>query len=142
LANSAAKLVEVALNKVAAAELIGNSMRPPSKEGLEIVFFRDYSLDDGRYNNNGWLQELPDPITKMVWDNAVLISRKTAEELGLKNSDVVEIRGLGLIVKGPIWIQPGLADYSLGLALGYGREKTGRVGQGAGFNVYPLRTSE
>ena len=101
-----------------------------SKDSLEVVFHRDYSLDDGRYNNNGWLQELPDPITKLVWDNAVLISRKTARHWACKNSDVVEVRLGNRTVRGPIWVQPGMADYSLGLALGYGRERTGRVGQG------------
>jgi molybdopterin-containing oxidoreductase family iron-sulfur binding subunit len=114
----------------------------PSKSNLEVVFQRDYSLDDGRYNNNGWLQEFPDPVTRLVWDNAVLISRKTAAELGVKNCDFVEISLAGRTVRGPIWVQPGMADYSLGLALGYGRPKTGRVGYGTGFNVYPLRTLE
>src|SRR2546422_10977912 len=85
---------------------------------------------------------MPDPITKMTWDNGVLISRKTAVELGVENTNVVEIKLGNRSVRGPIWVQPGFADYSLGLALGYGREKTGRVGRGAGFNVYPLRTSE
>jgi molybdopterin-containing oxidoreductase family iron-sulfur binding subunit len=143
LANSAAKPVEIKLNELAVSEALGAiKMSPPNNEGLEVVFFRDYSLDDGRYNNNGWLQEMPDPITKMVWDNAVLISRKTAEELGVKNSDVVEIKVGGRSIRGPVWVQPGLADNSLGVALGYGREKSGRVGNGVGFNAYPLRTSE
>ena len=106
------------------------------------MFHRDYSVDDGRYNNNGWLQEMPDPVTKIVWDNVVLISRKTARELGVKNSDLVELRLGGRSVRGPIWVQPGLADYSLGLALGYGREQAGRVGKGTGFNAYPLRTTD
>jgi molybdopterin-containing oxidoreductase family iron-sulfur binding subunit len=106
-----------------------------------VIFHRDYSVDDGRYNNNGWLQELPDPITKLTWDNAVLISRKTASELGLKNFDVVEVKLGNRAVRGPIWIQPGMADYSLGLALGYGRERSGRVGSRAGFNAYALRTT-
>jgi Fe-S-cluster-containing dehydrogenase component len=105
------------------------------------VFHRDYSLDDGRYNNNGWLQELPDPVTKLAWDNAVLMSRKTAADLGLKNSDMVEVQLGGRSVRGPVWVQPGFVDYSLGLALGYGRTKTGRVGVGTGFNAYALRTS-
>jgi molybdopterin-containing oxidoreductase family iron-sulfur binding subunit len=113
----------------------------PDKDKLEVVFHRDYSLDDGRYNNNGWLQEMPDPITKMVWDNAVLISRKTAAELGVKNFDVVEIKLGNGSISGPIWVQPGQADYSIGLALGYGREKSGRVGRNVGFNAYPLRTT-
>ena len=81
LANSAAKPVEVKLNDVAVAQAVASlKANVPSKNSLEVVFHRDYSLDDGRYNNNGWLQELPDPVTKITWDNAVLISRKTAED--------------------------------------------------------------
>ena len=110
----------------------------PAANGLEVVFYRDAKVDDGRYANNGWMQELPDPITKMTWDNAVLISRKAARELGVQNGDIVEITLNGRSVKGPIWTQPGMADYSLGLALGYGREKAGRVGTGVGFNAYKI----
>lgn len=109
-----------------------------SASSLEVLFLRDSKVDDGRYANNGWMQELPDPITKMTWDNAVLVSRKTAKELGVANGDVVEISLNGKSVKGPIWVQPGMADYSLGLALGYGREKAGRVGTGVGFNAYKI----
>ena len=110
----------------------------PTKENLGIIFHRDSKVDDGRYANNGWMQELPDPITKLTWDNAVLVSRKTARELGVQNGDVVEITLNGRSVKGPIWTQPGMADYSLGLALGYGRERAGRVGTGVGFNAYQI----
>jgi molybdopterin-containing oxidoreductase family iron-sulfur binding subunit len=110
----------------------------PRKDNLEVVFYRDAKMDDGRYANNGWLQELPDPITKLTWDNAVLVSRKTARELGVQNGDVVEITLNGRSVKGPIWTQPGMADYSLSLALGYGRERAGRVGTGIGFNAYKI----
>ncbi len=109
-----------------------------SKDSLEVIFYRDAKVDDGRYANNGWMQELPDPVTKMTWDNAVLISRKTARELGVANGDIVEISLNGRTVKGPIWTQPGMADYSLGLALGYGNEKIGRVGNGVGFNAYKI----
>jgi molybdopterin-containing oxidoreductase family iron-sulfur binding subunit len=84
------------------------------------------------------MQELPEPITKMTWDNAVLVSRKTARDLGVENGDIVEISLNGRTAKGPIWTQPGMADYSLGLALGYGREKAGRVGSGVGFNAYKI----
>jgi molybdopterin-containing oxidoreductase family iron-sulfur binding subunit len=119
--------------------------RPPdvksvtlSANSLEVIFYRDSKVDDGRYANNGWMQELPDPITKMTWDNAVLVSRKTARELGVANGDVVEISLNGKKVSGPIWTQPGMADYSLGLALGYGRERAGRVGTGVGFNAYKI----
>ena len=110
----------------------------PAASNLEVIFYRDAKMDDGRYANNGWMQELPDPITKITWDNAVLVSRKTARELGVANGDIVEITLNGRSVKGPIWIQPGMADYSLGLALGYGRERAGRVGTGVGFNAYRI----
>ena len=110
----------------------------PSASSLEVIFYRDAKVDDGRYANNGWMQELPDPITKMTWDNAVLVSRKTARELGVANGDLVEITLNGQNVIGPIWTQPGMADYSLGLALGYGRERAGRVGTGVGFNAYKI----
>jgi molybdopterin-containing oxidoreductase family iron-sulfur binding subunit len=109
-----------------------------SKDNLEVVFYRDAKMDDGRYANNGWMQELPDPVTKITWDNAVLVSRKTARELDVANGDIVEISLNGYSVKGPIWTQPGMADNSLGLALGYGRERTGRVGTGVGFNAYKI----
>jgi MoCo/4Fe-4S cofactor protein with predicted Tat translocation signal len=109
-----------------------------TKDNLEVVFYRDAKVDDGRYANNGWMQELPDPVTKITWDNAVLVSRKTARDLGVANGDVVEISLNGKKVSGPIWTQPGMADYSLGLALGYGRERAGRVGTGVGFNAYKI----
>ena len=143
LQNSAAQPVEVSFNNAALGQgLAGISASAPSKEKLELVFYRSSSMDDGRYNNNGWLQELPDPATKLVWDNAVLVSRKTAAELGLKNTEVVEIGMGGRSVRGPIWVQPGMADYTLGLALGYGRTRTGRVGTGTGFNAYAVRNSQ
>ncbi|HEY3761038.1 MAG TPA: TAT-variant-translocated molybdopterin oxidoreductase [Verrucomicrobiae bacterium] len=109
-----------------------------SASNLEVIFYRDSKADDGFYANNGWMQELPDPITKIVWDNAVLVSRKTARDLNVQNGDLVEISLNGQKVIGPIWTQPGMADYSLGLALGYGRTKAGRVGTDVGFNAYKI----
>jgi molybdopterin-containing oxidoreductase family iron-sulfur binding subunit len=132
--DSIAPSVEVKFNGVAAPI---NSVAPTANN-LEVIFYRDAKVDDGRYSNNGWMQELPDPVTKMTWDNAVLISRKTARELGVANGDIVEITLNGKTITGPIWTLPGMADYSLGLALGYGREKAGRVGTGVGFNAYKI----
>jgi molybdopterin-containing oxidoreductase family iron-sulfur binding subunit len=126
-----------------------------SKDSLEVVFHRDYRLDDGRWNNNGWLQEFPDPVTKITWDCLVLVSRKTAQELGLPKAatespitltDIVEVELGGRKIRGPLWIQPGLADYTIALALGYGRKKdasggTGRIGNEVGlYNAYELRS--
>ena len=130
---------------VAPSILNADTAPPPSKDALEVVFHRDASMDDGGFNNNGWMQEYPDPMTKLTWDNVVLVSRKTASELGLSNGQVAKITSGNASVEGPIWVQPGLADYTLGLALGYGRTKSGRIGgfkgQAVGFNVYPVRTS-
>jgi len=138
LADSAAKPVDAKFG----ATIPEVKSAAPSAGSLEVVFYRDAKMDDGRYANNGWMQELPDPITKLTWDNAVLVSRKTARELGVQNGDVVEITLNGRSVKGPIWTQPGMADYSLGLALGYGRERAGRVGTGVGFNAYKIFTGK
>ena len=113
----------------------------PYKDNLEVVLHRDMKVDDGRYSNNGWLQELPDPVTKIVWDNAVLVSRATARALGVQNNDVVEVKIGNRSVKGAIWTQPGMADFSLGIALGYGRQEKGRVAKGVGFDAYPLLTT-
>ncbi|HXI50563.1 MAG TPA: TAT-variant-translocated molybdopterin oxidoreductase, partial [Candidatus Saccharimonadales bacterium] len=118
----------------------------PAKDSLEVVFHRDLKMDDGRWNNSGWLHEFPDPVTKITWDNVILISRKTAEELGVKNGDVVKLELGGRQLEGPAWIQPGQADYSLGLALGYGRKQgpaggTGRIGHEVGYNAYGLRSA-
>jgi MoCo/4Fe-4S cofactor protein with predicted Tat translocation signal len=141
LEGSAARPVSVQLNVEAVAQVVNGLKGTPPANTLEVVFHRDYSVDDGRYNNNGWLQELPDPITKHVWDNVVLVSRKTAVELKVKNGDLVTV-GVGKAsVRGPVWVQPGMADYTLGLALGYGRNWRGRIGSGVGFNTYVLRTT-
>jgi MoCo/4Fe-4S cofactor protein with predicted Tat translocation signal len=144
LPNTAFPAVDVQLDLQAFGQMVGAATppAPPAGDRLEVVFTRDYSVDDGRYNNNGWLQELPDPITKMTWDNAVQISRSTAVAHGLKSGDVVEIAIGSANVRGPIWIQPGLVDNSLVLPLGYGRGKTGRVGRKTGFNAYAGRTSQ
>jgi len=110
--------------------------------GLELLFQPDPTIWDGCFANNGWLQELPKPITKLTWDNAALLSPATAEWLGLSNEAVVELRLQGRSVRAPVWIVPGQADDVVTVHLGYGRWRTGRVGAGTGFNAYTLRTSE
>ena len=140
LAGSAAQPVEAQLVSADLGRaLVDAKAVTPDKDNLEVVFHRDYKVDDGRYNNNGWLQELPDPVTKITWDNAVLISHLTAKALGLENGVVVGLEIGGQSVEGPIWVQPGMAENSLGLAIGYGRERVGRVGHKTGFNAYALR---
>ncbi len=114
----------------------------PAGGALEIVFRPDPYVHDGRFANNGWLQELPKPITKLTWDNAALLAPATAERLGIANEDVVELRYRDRTVQAPIWIIPGHAADSVTVHLGYGRARGGRVANGAGFDAYRLRTAE
>jgi MoCo/4Fe-4S cofactor protein with predicted Tat translocation signal len=115
------------------------AVAPP--KGIEINFRRDPSIYDGRFSNNGWLQELPKPMSKMTWDNPVLIGPAMAERLGLKSEDMIEIELNGKKVTAPVWVQAGHPDNSITVFLGYGRRRAGRVGTGAGFDFYPLRFS-
>ncbi len=110
--------------------------------GYEINFRRDPSIYDGRFSNNGWLQELPKPLTKLTWDNPVMIGPAMAERLKLNFKDVVEVDFNGKKVKGAVWIQAGHPDNSMTVFLGYGRERAGRLGTGRGYNIYPMRTSQ
>jgi MoCo/4Fe-4S cofactor protein with predicted Tat translocation signal len=110
-------------------------------QSVEINFRRDPSIYDGRFSNNGWLQELPKPMTKMTWDNPVLIGPKTAERLGLQSEDMISLELNGKKVTAPVWIQAGHPDNSVTVFLGYGRRRAGRVGTAAGFDFYPLRNS-
>jgi MoCo/4Fe-4S cofactor protein with predicted Tat translocation signal len=113
-----------------------------STGGLEVMFRRDPTVYDGTYANNAWLQETPKPMTQICWDNAVLVSVKTAEKLGLKTEDIVEVEANGHKVKGGVWRTPGHPDDAITVFLGYGRSKSGRVGTDIGFNAYTLRTSD
>jgi molybdopterin-containing oxidoreductase family iron-sulfur binding subunit len=118
--------------------------RPDDAESdlsLEFVFRPDPCVFDGRYSNNGWLQELPKPLTKLTWDNAALISPEKAKEIGCANGDVVELRSYERSLHVPVWIQPGHARNSITLHLGYGRTRAGRTGNGRGFNAYAIRES-
>jgi molybdopterin-containing oxidoreductase family iron-sulfur binding subunit len=110
-------------------------------EGFEITFPPSIGVFDGRFANLGWLQELPDPITKLTWDNAALVSPATARELGVETGDVVTLYVDRRQVDAPVLVLPGQADGSIALALGWGRTAAGRVGNGRGVSAYPLRTS-
>jgi molybdopterin-containing oxidoreductase family iron-sulfur binding subunit len=110
-------------------------------QGIEINFRRDPSIYDGRFANNGWLQELPKPMSKMTWDNPVLISPAMAQRMGLQNKDVVELELNGKKVEAAVWIQAGHPDNSITVFLGYGRRRAGRAGTGAGFDMYQIRPS-
>jgi Fe-S-cluster-containing dehydrogenase component len=108
---------------------------------LEVIFRSDPTIFDGRYANNGWLQELPKPLSKTTWDNAAMVSPGTASKLGLATQDVVSIQVRGKTVKAPIYVLPGHPDDAVTLHLGYGRTQAGNVGTGIGYNAYSVRTS-
>jgi MoCo/4Fe-4S cofactor protein with predicted Tat translocation signal len=125
---------------------IGLSGVNAPNETIELNIRRDPTIYDGQFSNNGWLQELPKPMTKLTWDNAVLIGPKMAERLQIKVEDVVELtltgNGMnGKKVTGPVWIQAGHPDNSVTVTLGYGRKRAGRVGTAQGFDAYGLRTT-
>ncbi|MGH9915630.1 MAG: 4Fe-4S dicluster domain-containing protein, partial [Pyrinomonadaceae bacterium] len=109
---------------------------------IEIIFRPDPAIYDGRFANNGWLQELPKPLSKLTWDNAALMSPAMAKKLGVSNEDIVELRYQGRKLTMPVWTLVGHVDDSVTVYLGYGRERAGRVGTGTGFNTYSLRGSE
>jgi len=163
LAGTTFRPMRTRFNQAAMAAHLATAVKltPLSKDSLEVRFVPDIRMDDGRFINNGWLQECPDPITKIAWDNAILVSPRLAKELGIlpppdglkqvarrdlaefdkgrENGHVVELTIGEYKLKGPAHIQPGLANYSVIVPLGYGRTKTGRVGSGSGFNAYAAR---
>ncbi|HYF51391.1 MAG TPA: TAT-variant-translocated molybdopterin oxidoreductase [Planctomycetota bacterium] len=147
VANTGLKAETPKLQQIKTTEVAARAMQVDAGAGqLEGVFLADTKVYDGRFANNAWLQELPDYITKMTWDNAAFFSNKTAEALGIKNQDLVTLSVGGKSVECAAYILPGQAPGSVGLVLGYGRTAAGSVGGNAevsvGFNIYKLRTSE
>ncbi len=115
----------------------------PSRDAVEVTFHPDYSVYDGRYAMNPWLQELPDPITKLVWDNAALLSPHTAEQFKVKTGDRVRLTVRGASVEVPVFVLPGQADWSVALPLGqFGEVRISHVPEGGGTNVFPVRRSD
>jgi anaerobic selenocysteine-containing dehydrogenase len=113
----------------------------PTPSAIELNIRRDPTIYDGQFSNNGWLQELPKPMSKLTWDNAIQIGPKMAQRLSIATEDVVELELNGKKITGPVWIQAGHPDNSVTITLGYGRTRAGRVGTAQGFNAYALRTT-
>lgn len=133
----------LAFNRDLAQSTVSNSnfsASLASTGSMEVIFNASFRNYDGRYANNGWMQELPDSLTKLTWDNAALVSVGTAKTLGVKNEDLLEISKGGTSLKLPVWILPGLADNTITVELGFGRN-IGRVSQGVGSDVGVLRKS-
>lgn len=107
------------------------TLDPPDSD-LSLILYSPVGLNDGRYANNPWLQELPDPVTKVCWDNYLSVSPADARAMGLEDEMVVLLDGIEV----PVLIQAGQAPGTVSLALGYGREQAGKVGDGVGVNAY------
>ncbi len=112
----------------------------PSSSGLELVFLRSSSVNDGRFAENPWLQETPDFVTKLVWDNAVLVAPATADRLGIQDGEILEISAGSSSIRAGVLLAPAHAEDSFAIALGYGRQLSGK--DTFGFNAYPLRESD
>jgi len=143
-------LPDTALPVKAVAVRLGDWTKAPAaaaQPGVEVVFRPDPNVFDGRFANNGWLQELPRPLSKITWENAVLMGPATAGRLGVRTeetsrgtwTDLVELSLGGSSVTGPAFVLPGHPEECVTLHLGFGRRRSGRVGTGIGFDAYPLR---
>lgn len=152
---------KVSFNAAGASAL---AQKASTGQGLELVFLQSSSVDDGRYANNSWLLETPDFVTKLTWDNAVLVSPETAKKLGIKANnfgafekiaesmgneinydlvaDIVEISDGSTKIEAAAIVAPGHAEDSLSIALGYGRKDVSALMDGVGFDAYPLRRSD
>jgi MoCo/4Fe-4S cofactor protein with predicted Tat translocation signal len=130
------------LGRLSAGSASAGQAASASSGDMEIVFLPSPALHDGRFANDGWLQELPDPLTKLTWDNPALVSPKTAERLSLANEQMIRIDYSGRSLELPVYILPGMADGVVALTVGYGRSRAGRIGSGVGFDTYKVRTSK
>jgi molybdopterin-containing oxidoreductase family iron-sulfur binding subunit len=146
---SAFPAVDAVFRPDAAAEALRSAARDRGavddpggdRAGIEIRFAADPRVHDGRFANNAWLLELPDPVTSLTWDNAAVISPRTAARLGVQSEDLVEVRAGERAVTLCALIEADHADGSVSIALGYGRKGAETTAAGAGVDVYPLRTS-
>ncbi len=137
-----AAALELDSERVATAWKLLRIAPAPSKGQLEVAFAPDAKMFDGRHANNTWLQELPDPVTKLAWDNAALVSPATASELGVGTGDMVRLARGGRSLLAAVLVIVGTADATIVLSLGWGRRRAGRIGNGRGFDATPLRTTD
>jgi len=114
-------------------------LQQPAISDLEVVFRPDPTIGDGAWSNNGWLQELPKPQSKMTWDNTVSISPKDAQRLNVTIGDMLKVTVNGRTTVGPAWILPGHVEGSVTVYFGYGRTASGRVGNNIGYNAYAIQ---
>jgi molybdopterin-containing oxidoreductase family iron-sulfur binding subunit len=126
------------------------AMQPAKSGGIELNLVVDNKVYDGRYADNAWLQELPDPLTKVTWGNTVMVSPKTAESLGLEgvhqfglgSEQIVTLTVDGRSIDAPVYVLPGHADDSISIAVGYGRMGAEQIAKGVGANAYELSSTK
>ena len=137
--------------KVAALASSHKALDVPVADAIELSLVAGSSTYDGRFVNNGWMQEAADPITKLTWDNAALVSQSTAEALELEDGEIIEIAAGGNKIKAPVLVTPGQAEYTLQVAVGYygdirddsgERLDCGSIATGVGFSAWGIRTTE
>ncbi len=148
VAGSAPKEMSVAVNTQAISQTAAPAALNASGNAIEVMLRPDPTMWDGRHANNGWLQELPKQFTKTTWDNVALMSPETAQSLnipvnkeGNKASPIVTLTVGGQSIKIPVWTVPGHPDNAVTVFAGYGRTSAGHVGNGTGFDVYPILLS-
>lgn len=125
-----------------ASAILSQTRKNKNAGGIEVAFYESPNLREGRLANNPWLQELPDPVTKVTWDNYISLSQKYAAQNGLKEGDVVSLRVGNESLELPVYLQPGQAFGTASVALGYGRKNAGKVGNAVGGNVYSFSRFE
>ncbi|HOS48322.1 MAG TPA: TAT-variant-translocated molybdopterin oxidoreductase [Bacteroidia bacterium] len=134
---------ETAVAGTGAAAFVGNVSDAASKlmkpsAGTDVILYQKTGLGNGNQANNPWLQELPDPISKVCWDNYFAILPSYADKLKVTQGNVIEVKVGNVSIKGPVLLQPAMADNTIAVAVGYGRTNVGKAGNGVGFNAYPF----
>ena len=129
------------IGKFDRSSIIELNKKQSNNSDYVVCLKESYSVGDGKYANNGWLQELPHPVSKVTWDNYAAVSMATANELNVKDSDIIEITIGDRKLNIPVLVQPGSSDKTITIELGYGRTKCGIVGLGTGFNANILLSS-
>lgn len=136
----AAKAYAFTGNVQGAAANIQTYAKSLAGEGFELALYESAAIRDGRFANNAFLQELPDPVSKVTWDNYLALNPKDIEALGLGENSVVAVEGNNYTVELPVLAQPGQALGTASVAVGYGRTKVGKAGNNVGINAYPFAT--
>ena len=124
--------------RAALAAIRDEAQRPVSRDRLELAMYESVAMRDGKNANNPWLQELPDPITGLTWDNVALIAPSLATTLGVRDGDVVALAAPAGAVEVPVFTQPGQHPRTVSIAVGYGRTQVGKAGNGVGANLFSL----